>query len=93
MSSYVYIMANAANQVLYVGVTSDLKARVFQHRESLFSGFTQKYRVNKLVYYELFGDLDLAIAREKQLKGGSRRQKLALIDSANPTWRDLWEEL
>jgi putative endonuclease len=93
MSSFVYIMSNAANQVLYVGVTSDLKARVFQHRESLLPSFTQRYRVNKLVYFEMFEDIVLAIAREKQLKGGTRRQKLDLIDSVNPTWRDLWEEI
>ncbi|MFZ1683860.1 MAG: GIY-YIG nuclease family protein [Candidatus Zixiibacteriota bacterium] len=93
MYSYVYIMTCPSNKVLYIGVTSDLKARVFQHRESLIPGFTQKYQVNRLVYFEVFSDVTLAIAREKQLKGGSRKKKVALVDSVNPKWRDLWNEI
>jgi putative endonuclease len=93
MSSFVYIMTNPENKVLYVGVTTDLKGRVYQHRESLIPGFTQKYKVTKLVYYEAFGDVELAIAREKRIKGGSRKRKIALVESVNPTWSDLWEEL
>ncbi len=93
MSSFVYIMTNTENRVLYVGVTTDLKGRVYQHRESLIPGFTQKYKVTKLVYYEAFGDVELAIEREKRIKGGSRRRKIALIESVNPTWSDLWDEL
>lgn len=75
MSSFIYIMANADNRVLYVGVTSDLKARVYAHRESMLPGFTKRYNITKLVYYEVFGDVELAIAREKQIKGGSRGRK------------------
>lgn len=86
-------MTNPENRVLYVGVTTDLKGRVYQHRESLIPGFTQKYKVTKLVYYEAFGEVELAIEREKRIKGGSRKQKIALIESVNPTWSDLWEEL
>ncbi len=93
MSSFVYIMTNAENRVLYVGVTSDLKARVYQHRQSLIIGFTERYHATKLVYYEAFGDIELAIAREKQIKGGSRKRKVALVDSVNPTWSDLWGEI
>ena len=93
MSSFVYIMANGENSVLYVGVTSNLKGRVYQHRESLVAGFTKRYRVTRLVYYEVFGDIELAIAREKRIKAGSRGKKIELIESANPTWRDLWDEL
>jgi putative endonuclease len=93
MSSFVYIMANGENSVLYVGVTSDLKGRVFQHKESIVSGFTKRYRVTRLVYYEVFGDIDLAIAREKQIKAGSRGKEIELIERVNPTWRDLWSDL
>jgi putative endonuclease len=93
MSSFVYIMANGENSVLYVGVTSDLKGRVYQHRESLVSGFTKRYRVTRLVYFEVFGDIELAIAREKQIKAGSRGKKIELIERINPTWQDLWSDL
>jgi putative endonuclease len=86
-------MANGENSVLYVGVTSDLKGRVYRHRESLVPGFTKRYRVTRLVYFEVFGDIELAIAREKQIKAGSRGKKIELIVSVNPTWLDLWDEL
>jgi len=79
--------------VLYTGVTSDLKRRVHQHREKLFLGFTNRYNVTKLVYYECSDHVEAAIAREKQIKGGSRRKKIALIDSINPQWQDLYQDL
>ena len=86
-------MTNAINSVLYTGVTSGLVARVYQHRQGTVPGFTKRYRLTKLVYYEMFGDIRLAIAREKQIKGGSRGAKMKLIESVNPTWRDLSDEL
>ena len=91
--SYVYIMTNTANTVLYTGVTGDLVKRVWQHREGTVPGFTLRYRLKKLVYYELFGDIRLAIEREKQIKGGSRRDKIKLVKSMNPEWRDLGDGL
>ena len=90
---YVYIMTNKRNTVLYIGVTRDLKKRVWQHREKLVSGFTERYNVTKLVYYEVFEDVRAAIAREKQLKGGSRQRKIGLINSVNGDWRDLYDDL
>ena len=90
---YVYLMTNKRNTVIYTGVTSDLVKRVFEHKEKLTRGFTQKYNVNKLVYYETFDDIESAIEREKQIKAGSRAKKLQLIQSTNPKFRDLYEEL
>jgi putative endonuclease len=90
---YVYIMTNQYNTVLYTGVTSDLKKRVWQHREKLVEGFTKRYNVVKLVYYEACPDMQSAIAREKQLKGGSRQKKTDLVNSLNPEWRDLYREI
>jgi putative endonuclease len=92
-SGYVYIMTNKNNTVLYTGVTSDLQKRVWQHREELVEGFTKRYNVAKLVYYEICPDMLSAIAREKQLKGGSRQKKVDLINGLNPEWRDLYEDL
>ncbi len=89
----VYIMASKRNGTLYTGVTSDLIQRVYQHRESLVEGFTSRYDCKLLVWYEQHEDMEHAILREKQLKAGSRKRKLALIESVNPTWRDLYEEL
>ena len=89
----VYIMANKRNGTLYTGVTSDLVQRVHQHRESLVPGFTSRYGCKWLVYFEVHDDMTAAIAREKQIKAGSRRKKLALIESINPVWRDLYEGL
>ena len=91
--SYVYLLTNKYNTVLYTGVTSDLKKRVWQHKEKLIEGFTKKYHVDKLVYYEVFADIREAIAREKQIKGGSRQKKVDLIQGMNPVWRDLYDEL
>jgi putative endonuclease len=89
----VYILTNKRNTVLYTGVTGDLKARVHQHREELLPGFTNRYNVTKLVYYEAGHAPSGAIAREKQIKAGSRRKKIELINRLNPEWRDLYEEL
>ena len=82
-------MTNRVNEVIYTGVTNDLRRRVYQHKNKLISGFTSRYSVNKLVYYELCRDAYHAIAREKQIKGGSRRKKIDLIESINPGWKDL----
>jgi len=89
---HVYIMASAS-RVLYVGVTSDLVRRVFEHKHRSVPGFTARYRVTELVYFEAFGDIRIAITREKQIKGWLRARKIALIDSFNPHWRDLAAEL
>jgi putative endonuclease len=86
---FVYIMTCKLNTVLYTGVTSDLERRVWEHRSGLHDGFTKKYHVNKLVYYEIFEDPTAAITREKQIKAGSRRKKLHLIEATNPQWEDL----
>jgi putative endonuclease len=86
---YVYIMANPGNRVLYTGVTNDLERRVFEHRNHRIAGFTARYNVIKLVYYETGSDPIGAIEREKQIKAGSRTKKIALIESMNPQWCDL----
>jgi putative endonuclease len=90
---FVYIMTNPRNTVLYTGVTGDLKRRVWEHKTKVVPGFTAKYNVVKLVYFEVFDDPEEAILREKKIKGGSRAKKIALINSFNPQWRDLYEEL
>jgi putative endonuclease len=90
---YVYILASEPNRVLYVGMTGDLIGRVHQHRNRLVPGFTCRYNVTKLVYFEEFPDAWSSIEREKQLKAGSRRKKLLLIEHANPEWRDLYDSL
>ena len=79
--------------MLYVGVTNDLKRRVYEHKNGLIEGFTKKYHVNKLVYYEIFEEIEQAILREKQIKGGSRQKKNDLVITANPVWADLWDKL
>jgi len=90
---YVYIMTNKWNTTLYTGVTNDLKRRVYEHKMKMVNGFTKKYNLDKLVYYEIFFDSYNAIVREKQIKAGSRRKKVALINTMNPEWRDLYDEL
>jgi len=90
---FVYILTNKNNTVLYTGVTSDLKMRVFEHKERLIEGFTKKYNVHKLVYFEIFQDAYNAIAREKKIKGGSRQKKTDLITRMNPSWDDLYDKL
>jgi putative endonuclease len=89
---FVYIMTNRYNTVLYTGVTNDLRRRVLEHKSGQGGHFTSKYRVNKLVYYEAGSDIVAAIAREKQIKAGSRQKKIELIESMNPEWRDLFFE-
>jgi putative endonuclease len=88
---YVYIMTNYAH-TLYTGVTSDLERRVYEHKKKLVPGFTARYGLTTLVYYEFGGDISAAIIREKQIKGWLRRKKVALIESVNPEWRDLSED-
>ena len=89
----VYIFASRRNGTLYIGVTSNLPLRAWQHRTGVARGFTWRYGCKMLVWYELHSSMLNAIAREKQLKAGSRKKKLALIEAANPTWRDLYHEL
>jgi putative endonuclease len=90
---YVYIMANPRHRVLYTGVTNDLVRRAWQHRNGQGGGFTARYHCTELVLYEIFRDSYNAIAREKQIKAGSHRDKVALIEGMNPDWRDLYAEL
>ena len=87
---YVYILSNAHNTVLYTGVTNDLQRRCFEHKQKIIKGFTQKYNVDKLVYFEQFDFAESAIAREKQIKGYSRAKKNALINSFNKEWIELY---
>jgi putative endonuclease len=89
---YVYIMTNKS-KTLYTGVTNDLERRVYEHKNKLIPGFTRKYKITKLVYFEVTNSVESAIAREKQIKGWLRSKKLALIESTNPVWKDLSEEL
>ncbi|MFH1940493.1 MAG: GIY-YIG nuclease family protein [bacterium] len=86
-------MTNKYNTVLYTGVTNNLKRRVYEHKEKLKPGFTSKYNVNKLVYYEVCEDAYHAICREKQIKGGSRQKKIDLINNFNEKWQDLFDKL
>ena len=90
---FIYILTNKYNNVLYTGVTNDLRRRVYEHKMKLVKGFTQKYNVDKLVYYEDCNDINSAITREKQIKGGSRQKKIDLITSMNSEWNDLYEEI
>ena len=91
---FIYILTNRSNQVLYVGVTSQLKNRIHEHKTKVHPySFTARYNVDKLVYYEFQQTIKEAIAREKQLKAGSRRKKTDLIDSMNPNWTDLHEQV
>lgn len=88
----VCILTNYHNSVLYTGVSSDLYNRVLEHKHKIFPGFTSRYNVYKLVYYEQYGNVNNAIEREKQIKAGSRKKKIDLINSLNPDWEDLWEK-
>ncbi|MEH2112912.1 GIY-YIG nuclease family protein [Nostoc sp.] len=90
---YLYIMTNNYNSVLYTGVTNDLQRRVYEHKEKIIEGFTKKYNITKLVYYEIFEDAYTAISREKQIKAGSRQKKIDLVNSINQEWRDLYDAL
>jgi len=85
-------MSNIENGTIYVGVTNNLIRRVYEHKNKLIDGFTKKYELDKLVYYEIFDNIETAIVREKQLKGGSRKRKLDLINRFNKKWEDLYEK-
>jgi len=87
---YVYLLFSQRNGTLYIGVTSDLIKRVWQHKNKVIDGFTSKYKVDKLGYYEIFGSIELAIEREKRLKKYYRKDKIALIEKDNPNWKDLY---
>ena len=89
----VYLLASQRNGTLYVGVTSNLPKRVWEHKSKFVKGFTEKYRVDKLVWYELHGTMESAIQREKNIKNWERRWKLEIIEAMNPDWKDLYEEL
>ena len=89
----VYIMASKKNGTLYVGVTSALVKRIYEHKNNLGCSFTTRYKCKSLVYYELFGTMEEAITREKQLKAGARFKKMTLISSMNPEWNDLYESI
>ncbi len=91
--SYVYLLTNKHNNVLYTGVTTDLIRRIYQHKAKLVKGFTSKYNVDRLVYYEACTNIVDAIRREKQLKGWTRKRKDALINTLNPKWDDLYQSL
>ena len=89
-TGYVYILTNVSDEIIYTGVTSNLAKRVYEHKEKMVDGFTKKYNVNKLVYYEVFDNIESAIEREKQIKAGSRKKKTDLIESINPAYKDLY---
>jgi len=90
---FIYIMTNKNNSVLYTGVTNDLKRRVFEHKSKFVEGFTKKYNIDKLVFYEIYNDINEAITREKQIKGGSRVKKIKLIEEMNNKWNDLYDQI
>lgn len=90
---YVYIITNLRNTVLYTGVTGSIVGRIYHHKNKTVSSFSNKYNLDKLVYYEIFEDINLAIIREKQIKVGSRKKKIELINKFNPEWKDLYSTL
>ena len=89
----IYIITNKRNGTLYIGVTNDLKRRIYEHKNKLVAGFSQRYDLTRLVYYEANGDIKAMIEREKYLKGKKRDFKIALIEKFNPQWRDLYDEI
>ncbi len=91
-SYYVYILTNWNNKVMYIGVTNNLPRRLYEHKNGLAEGFTKRYNIHKLVYYEQTKDVNSALAREKQLKGLLRAKKNAIVETINPQWKDLSEE-
>ncbi|MDY4841259.1 MAG: GIY-YIG nuclease family protein [Alphaproteobacteria bacterium] len=91
--AYIYILASQRNGTLYVGITNNIIRRIFEHKNGSIDGFTKKYKVTRLVYYEVYDDLQAAIAREKELKGWLRKRKIELIEQQNPNWIDLYEDL
>ena len=86
---YVYILTNEKNTVMYIGITNDVRRRVYEHKTGVFEGFTKKYQVHKLVYVECYHDVKDAIAREKQLKGWTRKRKNELVEKVNPEWKEI----
>jgi putative endonuclease len=92
-SYYIYLLTNWNHRVMYVGVTNDLERRIYEHKNKLISGFTDKYKVNKLVYFEETGDIHAAITREKEIKKWRRDKKNRLVNKINPGWQDMSEEL
>lgn len=93
MDCYVYILANGKNGTLYIGVTNNLARRLYEHKNNLVKGFTKKYGIHKLVYYEVYQDIKEAILREKQMKKWKRYWKIKLINQFNPTWSDLYSQI
>ena len=91
--SYVYIITNKTNRVLYTGVTSNLSKRIYEHINKFVEGFSKKYHLTKLVYYEICDSIEVAIRREKQIKGWLRAKKIVLIQDRNPKWKDLYDEI
>ena len=89
----IYILTNQYRGTIYIGTTSNLVERIFQHKQGKYQGFTSRYKCNQLVYYELFNNMDDAITREKQLKAGSRAKKIKLIEASNQFWQDLYQFL
>jgi putative endonuclease len=92
-SSYVYILCSERNGTLYIGVTSNLVKRIYEHKNKLIEGFTSKYKVNKLIYYEVFDSIEQAINREKNIKKWNRSWKLRIIEEFNPEWKDLYKNI
>ena len=90
---FVYIITNKNNNVLYTGITNNLIRRIYEHKKKIYKGFSAKYNLNKLIYFEYTDDVNEAIKREKQIKGGSRKKKLDMINSMNPNWKDLYDEM
>ena len=90
---FIYIITNKFQGVLYIGVTNNLKRRIYEHKNKFVDGFSKKYNLSNLVYYEIFDDIESAITREKYLKGKKRDFKISLIENFNPTWKDLYDEI
>jgi putative endonuclease len=90
---YIYLITNQNNTAIYTGVTSNLTKRIWEHKNKLLKGFTQRYNINKLVYYEIYDNPENAITREKQIKAGSRKNKVDLIKSINPEWKNPYDSL
>ena len=91
--SYIYILFNKRNGTLYTGVTANLVKSIYEHKQKFVEGFTKKYSVDKLGYYEIYDNIENAIIREKQIKAGSRKNKIKLIESINPEWKDLYYDI
>lgn len=93
MSAYIYIITNHTNTTLYTGITNNLSRRIYEHKNHLIKGFSTRYNLTKLVYFEICDDITQAITREKQIKAGSRQKKIELIQSINPQWIDLYSTI